>query len=65
MSSTCLVSARDYRRYWGEAPPDPVSLPYTGLDRRASAERRAPAHDRRWDAHAGRRRRGSDRRRAR
>ena len=53
MAAECVVSAKDYARYWtGEkATPQVYEKPvYTGKERRANA------HDRRWYACGGRRR---------
>jgi hypothetical protein len=62
MPATCLVSAADYRRHWltDQRPPDPA---WDGTERRlATADRRAPTHERRWDASRGRRFQVGDRR---
>lgn len=66
MPSTCLVSAKDYARYWAmpDSPPVPTRVPYEGPERRASGrERRTAGHDRRWEMMRGRRYRAADRRR--
>lgn len=66
--SECYVSAADYARYWApkqvrgvlDVPFEPVTIVE---DRRiAMCDRRAPAHDRRWEQSRGRRFRLSDRR---
>jgi hypothetical protein len=66
MPTTCLVTARDYAQYFkGKAPTYPPAPPiWNGQERRAAvSDRRANAHDRRWEKATGRRMRLRDRRR--
>jgi hypothetical protein len=59
----CLVTARDYARHFEGAGAIEAAAPaWDGIERRASSERRANQHDRRWDKQRGRRFRLSDRR---
>jgi len=59
-TATCFVSQADYERHWngalmkGGLPPPPAPPAYSGPERRGG-ERRAPGHERRFDASQGRR----------
>lgn len=61
----CFVTDRDYRRYFdGEAVPVDDAPVWSGVERRVGvADRRANAHDRRWERAKGRRFRFDRRRR--
>ena len=51
------VSARDYAKHWREEQGIEPPAAWNGVDRRVGADnRRANAHDRRFDAQCGRRR---------
>jgi hypothetical protein len=64
--SKCLVSARDHQLFFEEIDPKPPAPAWSGFERRKGlADRRANAHDRRWEASRGRRFRAGDRRRRR
>lgn len=65
--ATCLVTAVDHRRYFGDEPPDaPLAIAsWSGEERRKGpADRRSGEHDRRWEPCIGRRFGIFDRRRS-
>lgn len=55
--SECLVSAEDYAIYWDGATVIEADPIWNGEDRRSGKkDRRATAHERRWESQRGRRR---------